>query len=288
MRIKIPFEFSFSWVCLLLCIVGKVSSAPLSPYHKALSHYEARNYEAAAEAFQVLLPSIHGQEEEASIYFYLAYCKFYTKKYKKSASYFRYLYENFPEEANTEEAVYMWGHTLYLKSPDVRLDQSITREALQACNTYLALYPQGKYANKIHVKWKALHTKLAYQSLNHAKCYYALHKYKAAILCLARFQKDFPETCYSEEAAYLRISAQYLCYQDAISRAKHLRVDQNEEAYVSSRSMEGIEEEDADEFEDQLDVVIRDCQTFLATYPHGRYTRLVKRIHVLLLDSGKH
>jgi outer membrane protein assembly factor BamD len=273
------------------------TSTGLTQYQQATLCYESKDYNEALRLFEEATPLLRGKQEEASAYFYQAYCSFYQKKYAQSSDCFKYFYETFPRDHRAEEALYMQGHVLCLNSPDVRLDQACTREAVQVFRNYLDLYPSGDYVDKASVQLRELGDKFALKVFNGAKLYHQLTHYRAAVVTLENFQKDFPDSAYIEEAAYLKVDAQYCYFKETAKKHKyttgHDRKNSNkgkvdilrEDARMPQRWHYSSEQE-ADG-RDQLRIAIEYCREFLDNYPNSRHALAVGNIYKSLLLVNK-
>lgn len=236
---------------LLASCALRRSTKGLTDYEQGIVHYEAKDYHEAAQLFEKALPALRGKKEEAFVHFCKAYCSFYQKKYVRSADRFKYFHEMFPRDPRAEEALYMQGRALYLESPDVVLDQSITEEAIYALRNYVERYPEGTYSDQVTVYLKELDSKLALKAFNNAKLYHQLDRYAAAVVALDYFQEDFPDTPHSQEAAYLKAEAQHRCPEpkdEATQRAQWM-------------------------------TTIKYCQEFLDAYPDSKYASAIGKIY---------
>jgi outer membrane protein assembly factor BamD len=289
-----------AWLLILgvssSCVLQKTSTG-LAKYQQAVLCYEAGNYNEALRFFEEATPLIRGKKEEASAYFYRAHCSFYQRKYVPSSDRFEYFYKTFPRDHRVEEAMYMRGHALYSNSPDVKLDQAYTQEAAEVLRNYLNAYPQGVYVNKANVQLRELNGKLTLKAFNSAKLYHQLTHYRAAVITLENFQKDFPDSSYNEEAAYLKADAQY-CYCKAMAKTRKRatghdrknsdkgKVDILEEDEWTPQHGDFKSEQEAD-YEDQLRIAIAHCQEFLDNYPSSRRALAVGNIYKSLLLVNK-
>jgi outer membrane protein assembly factor BamD len=253
-------------LCVSLLVLGLLSSCALqststglTKYQQAVMLYEAKDYYEASRLFEEILPLLRGKTEEASTCFYQAYCSFYRKDYIQSSDRFKYFRETFLGDLRVEEAMYMQGHALYLNSPDVKLDQSLTQEAANILRSYLSYYPGGAYVDEASVQLEVLNNKLALKDFNNAKVYYQLTHYRAAVITLENFQKDFPTSPYNEEAAYLKAGAQY----------RYLK------------KTKGIDQKE------QSNIAIKYCQEFLDNYPDSQYTSAVEAMYESLPSVNK-
>ncbi len=243
---------------VLLLFLGLLSSCTLqrkvkglSKYQAAVTYYEAKNYQEASRLFEEAKPLVRGKKEEIAMHFYQACCSFYRKDYLLSADRFKYFYKTFPRDLRVEEALYMRGYALYLESPDERLDQSSTQEAVQVLQVYLDQYPTGNFSDKASEYLERLNDKLALKAFNNAKLYHHLGHYQAAVVALGNFQQEFPSSSLVEKAAYLKADAQY-------------QFSQGEQGAVQK---------------ERLHTTLSYCHDFLDYYPDSEYALAVKKIY---------
>jgi outer membrane protein assembly factor BamD len=242
--------FSLLIPILLSSCALRSASTGLTKYQEAMLCYETKDYYEALRLFEGALPLLRGKKEEASVHFYCAYCHFHQGKYIQGADRFKYFSETFLGDPRVEEAVYMQSHALYVGSPDVRLDQASTQEAVHTLLDYLDRYPEGKYVEQAGIQLEMLNGKLALKDLNSAKLYHQLTHYRAAVVTLNNFQKDFPGSVYDEEAAYVKTDAQYRLFKK-----------------------EGGDQKDP------WCVAIKYCQEFLNHYPDSKYALAVREMY---------
>ena len=297
----------FAWLFLLgvlsSCALRNTSTG-LTQYQQAMLCYESKDYSEALRLFEEAMPLLRGKKEEASAYFHRAYCNFYRKKYVQSASLFRYFYETFPKSGHSEEAMYMRGHALYLESPDIKCDQVSTEEAAHVLRNYLKFYPRGAYVHEANIQLDKLNNKLALKAFNNAKLYYKLAYHRAAVVTLETFQEDFPSSSYNEEAAYLKVDAQY-CYCTEI-RKTHKRVERRSvsddngvpQTHRQLNRLQGAKKKRIGTFGEgveapemtekkQFNIAIRYCQEFMDSYPDSHYAFAVGKIYESLLSFDK-
>ncbi len=254
-NLRIPLSF---FVLLSSCALNNISVS-YTKYQQAILSYESRDYHKASLLFEQILPQLRGTKEAASVYFFQAYCDFYQKKYVQSSERFQYFCETFLGDPRVEEAMYMQGHTLYLISPDVKCDATLTKEAIAVLCSYIDRYPQGVYVERANVQLRALYDKLAIQAFHNAKLYYQLAHYRAAVVALGNFCKDFPNALSNEEAAYLRADAQCRYAQ----KAKGTDRDK------------------------QSGIAIAYCKEFLDSYPNSSYALVVESLCKSAISARK-
>ncbi|GGK66267.1 outer membrane protein assembly factor BamD [Rufibacter glacialis] len=219
-------------------------------YAAALSYYEKEDYDKAGALLEDLMPLLKGRSEYERANFLYAYTKYHQHLYLESSFHFTSFGQTFPRSQFAEEAAFMNAKSLSNESPSVNLDQQSTAQAMAALQEFMRRYPQSKYmadANKIYDE---LSRKIEVKAFDVARQYYKLTNYdpqyyKAAVVALENFRKSFPSSIYNEEAAYLRIDAQY------------------------NYARESIESKQKDRYLD----VISMYQTFVDTYPKSKFLR---------------
>lgn len=178
-------------------------------YKAAISYYESGNFSKAGILLEELIPILKGSPEGEKAQFYFAYCNYEQGQYLLSSHYFKTFFETYNRSEFAEEAYYMYAYSLYADSPPVYLDQSSSNTAIDAFQEFLNRYPQSKYAVQGNNLIKELRIKLEDKAFTTAKLYYKLQRFQAAVIAFENFEKDFPDSRLQEEAAFLRISAQY-------------------------------------------------------------------------------
>ena len=82
------------------------------------------------DRFQELVSIYRGTSRADMIYYYYAKSMMGQKDYAMATHYFKSLLKEFPGSQYAEEAQFMVGYCGYLLSPKPRLDQSVTRDAI--------------------------------------------------------------------------------------------------------------------------------------------------------------
>ncbi|QHL87213.1 outer membrane protein assembly factor BamD [Nibribacter ruber] len=219
-------------------------------YAGALKYYEEGEYEKAGVLLGELLPLLKGRSEYEKANFLFAYTKYYQHLYLESSFHFIQFSNTFPRSQYVEEAAFMNVRSLANESPNEDLDQSNTSKALVAIQDFLRRYPNSQFKEEANKLYADLSTKVELKAYDNAKLYYKLTKYnpeyyKAAVIALANFRRDYPSSKYSEEAAALRIDAQH------------------------SYAKESIESKQKERYQE----VVAFYQNFVDTYPNSKFLR---------------
>jgi len=197
-------------------------------YQAALKYYEKKDYYKAGILFEELIPLLKGSREAELAQFYFAYCQYYQGQYTLSSFYFKKFYEVFGRSEYAEEAQFMYAYSLFRDSPNYNLDQTNTFTALEALQTFVNTYPKSKYREQSQQIINDLRVKLETKAYEIAKLYYKIGNsdviyYKSAVILCDNFQRNFPDSDYNEELAYLKIVAEYELAKTSIESKKKER-----------------------------------------------------------------
>ena len=183
-------------------------------YKAAVEYYNLGEYSKAGLLFEEVIPIIKGSTEQEMATFYQAYCDFHTGQYQTASFHFKQFAETFARSSYAEEAVYKSAYSLYKDSPNFNLDQASSLTAADALQSFVNNYPSSKYRDEASEIIKELRVKLETKAFEKAKLYHKtsaanIANYKAAVIAIANFQREFPDSEYLEEMAYLKVNSQY-------------------------------------------------------------------------------
>ena len=113
-------------------------------YKKAVEFYEDGEYVKASTLFQELVNIYRGTSRADQVYYYYARSMMGQNDYLLATHYFRTLLKEHPASNFAEEAQFMVGYCNYLLSPKPRLDQGVTKDAIESLQLYINLYPYSE------------------------------------------------------------------------------------------------------------------------------------------------
>lgn len=178
-------------------------------YDAAIKYYEDHDYHRTILLLEEILPIIRGTQEAELGSFYFAYAHFYQKQYILSAYHFQEFVNIYGRSEYVLEASFMHAYSLYLQSPDYQLDQTSTYEAIAAMQNFINKYPASEYAPDADKIIDEMQVKLETKAYHKAKLYHKLRRYKSALVTFENFKKDYPDSDYNEEIAFLNIETAY-------------------------------------------------------------------------------
>ncbi len=178
-------------------------------YDAGLNYYEKKDYYRTAILFEEILPIVRGLPEGEKVEFYLAYCQYYEEQYLLASNQFRTFYETYGRSPQAQEAFFMYAYSLYISAPSANLDQSSTIEGMNAMQSFINQYPVSDFRERANEVIVNSQRKLEQKGFENAKQYLRIRAYKAAVIAFENFRKNFPDSPYLEEVAYLRVDAGY-------------------------------------------------------------------------------
>ena len=206
-------------------------------YEKANQYYQKGNYVKATALFEELIPVFKGTDRAEEIYYYYAYCNYYQSDYALSQYHFKNYYRNFPMGKHAEECLFMNAYCYYLNSPNYKLDQTDTKNAMNELQNFIDQYPQSVRIDSCNKIYDALRGKLEKKERDIIIQYYNLgdympDNYKAAITSVNNFIKEYPESNYIDEMLYYSINSYYLLAINSVKNKKLERLNLAMENYL--------------------------------------------------------
>lgn len=244
----------FSVLCLISCKsefeVIRSSGDPELLTKKAYEYYDAEDYYKAQVLLEQIIPLYRGQEELEDIYFKYAYTFYNLDKFILSSYYFRNFAQTFPSSPMREEAEFMAAYSSYELSPNYRLDQSYSQQAIDEFQAFANAYPNSERVTRINALIDELRAKQEKKALEAGRLYMNVKEYQAATTSFENLLKDFPETTNAREVRYLIAKSQFDLAQNSI-------FTKQEERYRKT---------------------VESAEIFVKKYPDGAYANEVRLI----------
>ena len=192
-------------------------------YEGAMKYYEADDYYRAIALFEEVLPLTRGKAEGEKAQFYYAYAHYNDEQFILSAHYFKSFYETYSRSEFANEAQYMYAYSLYRSSPIYNLDQTSTREAIDAFQIFINRNYDSKFVSDANQIIKELQIKLETKAYHGAKLYHQIGVLNSAQIAFDNFSINFPDSKFNSELQYLKIESAYLMAQQSIPSKQRQR-----------------------------------------------------------------
>ena len=205
-------------------------------YEAAKSLYAEGKYGQASICFAEVLAVMKGTANAEESLYLAGMSNFRNKDYDAASQYFKKYYQVYPKGLYVEYARYYCGLSLYNMTPDPRLDQQSTFEAIKEFQEFLDYYPYTSIKESTQEMIYALQDKLVEKEYLSAKLYYDLgtytmncayggSNYEACVVTAQNALRDFPfaKPERREELSIMVLRAKYLLAEQSIDIKRVLR-----------------------------------------------------------------
>lgn len=237
--------------CLALLLTGcaneynRVYKSPdyAFKYEYAKECFANGKYVRASTLLMDLVTMQKGTDNAQESLYMLAMSEYCSKDYEGAAATFKKYYASYPKGQYAEMAKFYVGQSLYMCTPEPRLDQSQTVSAISAFQEYLDVFPDAQYKATAQQRLFELQDKLVQKELYSAQLYYDLgqyfgnctyggNNYEACIITAQNALKDYPYTNLREDFALLVMKSKYELAQQSVEEKKLERFqDAEDECY---------------------------------------------------------
>lgn len=208
-------------------------------YEYAKECFANGKYQRATTLLQDVITQEKGTADAQESLYMLGMAEFCNRDYETAAETFKRYVKSYPRGVYAEMAAFYVGQSLYLSTPEARLDQSQTMQAISAFQDYLDLFPDAKMKDVAQTRLFALQDKLVQKELYSAQLYYNLgayfgncteggNNYEACIVTSENALKDYPYTNKREDFALLIMKSKFELAQQSVE-AKRIERYQNAE-----------------------------------------------------------
>ena len=202
-------------------------------YEAAKALYANGHYRQASELFSLLLAPLKGTSYGEESLYMLGESNLKAKDYESAVMFFKKYYQLYPKGAYMEMARFNSGYALYKQTPDVRLDQSSTMEAIKEFQNFLDYCPTTTLKEQVHAIIYEMQDKLVEKEYQSAKLYYDLgtytfncvyggNNYQACVVTAQNALKDYPYASAKlrEELSILALRAKYHLARQSVEEKK--------------------------------------------------------------------
>lgn len=183
-------------------------------YEAAKNYFAKGQYNRAATLLNELIAILKGTDKAEESLYMLGMSYYNQNDYQTAAQTFTQYYNVYPRGTFTELARFHAGKALYLDTPEPRLDQSGTYNAIQQLQMFLEYFPNSAKKDEAQNMIFALQDKLVMKEYLSAKLYYNLgnylgNNYESCVITTQNALKDYPYTNMREDLSILILRAKY-------------------------------------------------------------------------------
>ena len=222
-------------------------------YEAAKSYFGKGQYTKAATLLEELITILKGTDDAQESLYMLAMAYYNQGDYITASHYFTTYYTTYPRGTYTELARFQAGKSLYLDTPEARLDQSSTYKAIQELQMVMEYHPDSKRKTEAQLMIFGLQDKLVEKEYLSAKLYYDLgtytgnasqtadlringNNYLACITTAENILKDYPYTAMREEVSILLLRAKHKLGSESVLEKKEERMREAIDEYYTFKN----------------------------------------------------
>ena len=204
-------------------------------YDAAKAYYADGHYGRACELLKNVLAPLKGTTYGEESLYLLAMANYKHRDYESAGNYFKKYYQSYPKGDYVEQARYYSGYMLYKQSPDARLDQHSTEEAIAEFQSFLDLYPGTRLKEQSQEMIFLLQDRLVEKEYLSAKLYYDMgsyvnnraggSNYDACVVTAQNALKDYPFASAErrEELSILILRSKYQLAKQSVEDKREAR-----------------------------------------------------------------
>lgn len=223
-----------SFGLMVLCSCGEYVAVQKSAdydyrYEFAKASFVEGKYAQASAMLGDVLAIMKGTSNAEESLYLLAQSEFCDRNYDIATTYFKKYYQTYPKGIYTQQARYYSAYSLYMQTPEARLDQSATLDAIREFQNFMDYYPDSELKPRAQQMVMELQDKLVEKEYLAAKLYYDLgtymincayggSNYEAAVVTAQNALKEYPYASPDrrEELSILVLRSKYQLAKESV------------------------------------------------------------------------
>lgn len=218
-------------------------------YEAAKSYFANGELSKATQLLEELKTILKGTRNGEECLYMLAMSYFNSGDYVTASHYFNVYYTTYPRGMYTELARFYSGKSLYLDTPEPRLDQTSTVKAIQELQMFIEYFPYSERKAMAQNYIFELQDKLVTKEFLSASLYYNLgsytgnasytstsNNYEAAIITAQNVLKDYPYTDRREELSMLILRARFDMARESVLEKREERMRETIDEYYAFKN----------------------------------------------------
>ena len=218
----------FSFVLVLAVLSGcsgynKIMKASdyNTKYSLAKSYFMEGHYTTCSSILEECVAFLRGTAQAEEAMYLLATCYYNLDDYLSASQYYMACYRSFPNSIYSESCLYWSGKSLYLDTPDPRLDATSTNNAIVQLQRFVETYPTSKFRPEAEKMIYSMYDRLVEKEIGTAELYYNMgnylgNNYRSSIIVAQNALRDFPYTKYRERLSLLVLKAKFQMAQESV------------------------------------------------------------------------
>lgn len=190
-------------------------------YSLAKTYFLEGHYTTCSTMLEECVAYQRGTAQAEESMYLLATCYYNLEDYLSASQYYLACYKTYPNSTYSENCLYWSGKSLYLDTPDPRLDPTSTTAAIMQLQRFVETYPNSKYRDEAENMIYTMYDRLAEKEVGTAELYYNMgnylgNNYRSCIVVAQNALRDYPYTKYREKLSMLVLKAKFQMAQESV------------------------------------------------------------------------
>ena len=190
-------------------------------YSLAKQYFMEGHYTSCSSILEECVAFQRGTAQSEESMYLLATCYYNLSDYLSASQYYLACYRSFPNSVYSENCLFWSGKSLFLDTPDPRLDATSTTEAIIELQRFVESYPESKYRQEAENMIYVMYDRLVEKEVGTAELYYSMgnylgNNYRSSIIVAQNALVDFPYTKYREKLSMLVLKAKFQMAQESV------------------------------------------------------------------------
>lgn len=197
----------------------------------ALKYYGEEDYIKSITLLEDIIPYYKLTPDGDNLYFTYCMANYKLKDFYLSGFYFKRFIRQYPTSKNVEEATFLSALCAVNNSPNYKLDQTETLNALDELQIFIDLYPNSNRMDTCNMIMDKMRAKLELKQYESAMLYYKTENYQAAVVSFQGTLEKYPETKFKEEILYHSVKSSYMLAINSVESKKRERLEATLKSY---------------------------------------------------------
>ncbi len=190
-------------------------------YSLAKTYFLEGRYTSCSSILEECVAYQRGTAQAEESMYLLATCYYNLSDYLAASQYYMACYRAFPNSTFSESCLYWSGRSLYLDTPDPRLDATSTTNAIDQLQHFVETYPLSKFRPEAEEMIYTMYDRLVEKEVGTAELYYNMgnymgNNYRSSIIVAENALRDYPYTKYREKLAMIILRSKFQMAQESV------------------------------------------------------------------------
>ena len=190
-------------------------------YSLAKTYFLEGRYTSCSSILEECVAYQRGTAQAEESMYLLATCYYNLNDYLAASQYYMACYRAFPNSTFSENCLYWSGRSLFLDTPDPRLDATSTTNAIEQLQHFVETYPLSKFRPEAEEMIYTMYDRLVEKEVGTAELYYNMgnymgNNYRSSIIVAENALRDYPYTKYREKLAMIILRSKFQMAQESV------------------------------------------------------------------------